>query len=220
MNLWDDLLTPIEEEQRFYGVVIGIVTNNKDPDWLGRVKVKFPWLSEDDESDWARVAMPMSGNQMGVFFLPDVGDEVLVSFDQGMVDHPYVLGSLWNGKDKPPVQNRDGKNNLRLIKSRSGHIIRLDDKDGDEKIEIIDKSGRNSIVISSAEDSITITTRGNLSLKAEGDISLDSKSGNVVLSGNEVEIKAKTAVKAESQTMMDFKSNGQLTIKGQLVNIN
>jgi len=137
-----------------------------------------------------------------------------------MVDHPYVLGSLWNGKEKPPEQNKDGKNNLRLIKSRSGHIIRLDDTEEDERIEIIECNGRNKIVISTADNSITITSGGKLSLKADGDITLDSKQGKIVLSGNEVEIKAKTAVKAESQTMMDFKSNGQLTIKGQLVNIN
>src|SRR5205085_2988322 len=124
------------------GVVVGVVTNNQDdPDGLGRVKVKFPWLSNDEESFWARVAVPMAGKERGFYFLPEVEDEVLVAFEHGDPRFPYVLGSLWNGQDKPPEKN-DGKNNVRVIKSRSGHVIRLNDEDGKEKIESIDKSGK------------------------------------------------------------------------------
>ena len=95
------------------GVTIGIVTNNHDPEGLGRVKLKLPWLSEDIETHWARVATPMAGNGRGLYVLPDVDDEVLVAFEHGMVEFPYVLGSLWNGKDTPPETNEDGKNNRR-----------------------------------------------------------------------------------------------------------
>src|SRR6185295_11928909 len=115
---------------RINGVVVGVVTNNQDPDGMGRVKVKFPWLSDQDESHWARVAAPMAGKERGFYFLPEVEDEVLVAFEHGDARFPYVLGALWNGKEGPPAKNDDGKNNIRVIKSRSGHIIRLTDEDG------------------------------------------------------------------------------------------
>ncbi|NTW02923.1 MAG: phage tail protein, partial [Oscillochloris sp.] len=135
------------EHGRFYGVTVGVVTNNQDPDSLGRVKVKLPWLSDQDESFWARVVAPMAGKDRGLYLLPEIDDEVLVAFEHGMIEYPYVLGALWNGKDNPPETNSNGKNNMRTLKSRSGMIIRLDDTDGSEKIEISDASGKNSIVI-------------------------------------------------------------------------
>src|SRR5262245_14492541 len=142
------------DRERFYGVCVALVTNNQDPQGLGRVRVKFPWLGEDDESTWIRIASPMAGNGRGTYFLPEVDDEVLVAFEHGAGDRAYVLGALWNGTDKPPESNDDGANNHRTIKSRSGHIIRLNDKDGDEQIEIVDKSGNNQIVVKTSDNSI------------------------------------------------------------------
>lgn len=139
MNLSDILLDTNHRgaaSERFYGVVVGVVTNNQDSEGLGRVKVKFPWLSDEDESQWARIAVLMAGKERGTFFLPEVDDEVLVAFEHGDVRFPFVIGALWNGVDKPPADNGDGKNNLRIIKSRSGHTIKLNDEDGKETIEI------------------------------------------------------------------------------------
>lgn len=136
---------------RVTGVVIGMVTNNKDPDGLGRVKVRFPWLSDSDESAWARIATPMAGSNRGFYFLPEIDDEVLVAFEHGDMHFPYVLGALWNGKDKPAVsEDKRPGIQIRLIKSRSGHTIRLTDEAGKEKIEIVDKSGNNKLVIDTA----------------------------------------------------------------------
>jgi uncharacterized protein involved in type VI secretion and phage assembly len=199
-------------EARLYGVTVGVVTNNQDPDGQGRIKVKLPWLSKDVESHWARVVTPMAGNDRGVYFLPEVDDEVLVAFEHGSPEFPYVLGALWNGKDAPPEINDDGNNNMRTIKSRSGHIVRLDDTDGSEKIEIVDGSGANSVVISTADNSITIT--------ADADITIESGSGKLILSGNGVEIKSQANVKVEAGTNMDIEASGQLNIKGSTVNIN
>jgi uncharacterized protein involved in type VI secretion and phage assembly len=155
-------------DQRVYGVVVGIVTNNQDPDRLGRVKVKFPWLGDDDESAWARIASPMAGKNRGVFLLPEVDDEVLVVFEHGDMRFPYVLGALWNGSDAPPETNADGKNAVRVIRSRSGHVIRLTDADGGEKIEIIDKTGDNRVVIESASNTITVSApNGTIKLAAQ-----------------------------------------------------
>lgn len=213
MEIFSDLFTAQSDiTNRFFGVTIGVVTNNQDPDKLGRVKVRFPWLSDQDESHWARVVSPMAGPERGLFCLPEVDDEVLIAFEHGLAEFPYVLGSLWNGKDKPPTANEDGKNNLRFIKSRSGHIIRLDDTDGSEKIEIIDKSGKNSVVINTKENSMAIT--------AEADITIQSGKGKLILSGNGVEITSKAALKLEASQNMDIKAGPQMTIKGQMVHIN
>lgn len=207
------LLMPRAPARNIYGVVIGVVTNNQDPDGMGRVKVRFPWLSEEDESHWARVATPMAGNERGLYFLPEVDDEVLVAFEHGLPDFPYVIGSLWNGKDKPPEENGDGENNLRTIKSRSGHVIRLDDTDGSEKIEIIDKSESNSIVIDTASNAITI--------KADGDITLESANGNVIIKGQSVELEATAQdVKAKASANMDLEAGGQCNVKGSVINLN
>lgn len=197
---------------RFYGVTVGIVTNNQDPEGLGRVKVKFPWLSEQDESNWARVLTPMAGNDRGLYLLPEVDDEVLIAFEHGLAEFPYVLGALWNGKDKPPEANDDGKNNKRTLKTRSGHIIRLDDSEGEERIEIIDKSEKNSIVISTQDNTITIS--------ADADILIQSGGGKLKMSGNGVEIRSQAEVKIEAGENMDLTAGPQLNIKGSRVNIN
>jgi uncharacterized protein involved in type VI secretion and phage assembly len=178
---------PHRQGGRIYGVVIGLVTNNEDPDKLGRVKVKFPWLSDADESGWARVAAPMAGKQMGLYFLPEVHDEVLVAFEHGRVDRPIVLGALWNGKDTPPADNADGKNNLRVLKSRSGHTVTLDDTEGSEKITIADGKQKNRIVLSAADNSLEITSEGDLTVKAKGKITLQSD-GEVSVKGSSVSL--------------------------------
>ncbi|OKH18096.1 phage baseplate assembly protein V [[Limnothrix rosea] IAM M-220] len=149
-----DLLAPEQPTQKIYGMVIGIVTNNQDPEKLGRVKVKFPWLTnaeeskEGAESDWARIVMPMAGGDRGLYMLPEIEDEVLVAFEQGNISQPYVMGVLWNGVDKPPIEKEeDEKNDLRVFKSRNGNKVIFDDTEGKERIVIQDKLGKNKVVI-------------------------------------------------------------------------
>jgi phage baseplate assembly protein V len=212
MDAFSRLLAGPDAGDRHYGVAIAIVTNNRDPDGLGRVKVSLPWMADQIESDWARVVSPMAGPERGIYFLPEVNDEVLVAFEHGNPDTMYVLGALWNGKDKPPESNSDGKNDRRTIRSRSGHVIRLTDTAGEERIEIIDKSAKNTIVISTKDNTIAIT--------AGGDLTIQSSNGALKLSGNGVEIKSKGAVKVEAGQSMDLKASGQLNVKGSMVNIN
>ena len=214
MNLFDVLSNNGREDtaSAVGGVVVGVVTNNQDPDGMGRVKVKFPWLSAEDESNWARVAVPSAGNGRGFYFLPEVDDEVLVAFEHGDVRFPYVVGSLWNGKDKPPQANDDGKNNVRVIHSRSGHVVRLTDGDGKEKIEIIDMSGKNSIVFDTSKNTVTITS--------DKDIVLSAAQGAIRLDAKEVEIKSSAGTKIESGANMDAKATGQMNLKGATVNLN
>ena len=156
----------------------------------------------------------MAGNGRGLFLLPEVDDEVLVGFEHGRVEFPYVLGSLWNGKDKPPAGNGDGENNLRILKSRSGHTITLDDTDGAEKIEISDKSGNQTLVFDAAENTITIT--------ADQDIAIESKKGSVKITGQRgVEISAPAGPgKLETAQDLDLRSNAQVNVRGTAINLN
>jgi uncharacterized protein involved in type VI secretion and phage assembly len=227
MSLFDVLRDEGSDAGRIGGVVVGIVTNNQDPDGMGRVKLKFPWLSEEDESHWARVASPMAGKGRGLYLLPEVEDEVLVAFEQGDVRFPYVIGSLWNGKDAPPATNDDGKNNVRVLKSRSGHVIRLTDEDGKESIEIIDKSGKNSVTIDTADNAVTI--------KADKDITLSAPNGAIKLDAGSIELKSSQDTKIDAMNLstkssantqieaganLDGKASALMNLKGSVINLN
>lgn len=199
-------------DAHLYGVAVGIVSNINDPAGLGRVKTVLPWMADGVESDWARIATPMAGPGRGIYFRPDVNDEVLVAFEHGNPDMPYVLGGLWNGKDQPPVADPDSRNDVRMIKSRGGSTIKFSDVKDDAQIHIVDSSGKNMIVIRASDNSITIT--------ADGDITLQAGNGNLALTGNSVEITATSGVKIEASQSLDVKATGQLTLKGSVVNIN
>jgi len=198
------------------GVAIGIVTNNKDPDKLGRVKLTYPWREDKQESDWARVASLAAGNDRGTLWIPEVKDEVLVAFDKGDVQHPFVLGGLWNGKDKPPDKNDDGENNTKMIRTRCGHQVKFFDKQGQESVEIKtkgghvllmdDKTGAAQVEIkdSSGQNKITIKTVGN-SITIESGLSLKIKSQTIDI---------------EAGASMNIKASGTLSIQGALVRIN
>jgi uncharacterized protein involved in type VI secretion and phage assembly len=188
---------------RVYGVVIGVVTANDDPDSLGRVKVKFPWLPDDTESTWARVVTFMAGKDRGGVFLPEPDDEVLVAFEHGDVRFPYVVGGLHNGKDTAPYANADGKNNERLIKSRSGMTLTFDDTSGSEKVTLADKDAKDSIVIDMANKKVTVTSSGDLEVSAEQ---------------GAVKIKAKT-LSIETSDAAELKASGTLDLKGKTVNV-
>jgi uncharacterized protein involved in type VI secretion and phage assembly len=199
-------------------VAVALVTDNKDPEGMGRIKVHFPWIEGEGDSYWARIVTPMGGKDRGMVFFPEVEDEVLVIFEKEDIHHPYILGALWNGQDNPPETNADGKNNIRKIKSRSGHEIIfndddsnkqekieihtnkghkivLDDSTGSEKVEIQDHSGSNKIVIDSVQKSISI----------ESDLQLKIKSQKIDI---------------EAGAAMTIKASGTLTLQGALVKIN
>ena len=198
---------------KLLGVVVALVVDNKDPEERGRIKVKFPWMGEKAGTAWARLATLMSGNNRGIVFYPEVDDEVLVAFEQGNVNYPYIIGALWNGEDKPPEKNSDGENNIKMIKTRSGHMIKINDKGGEEKIEIIDKTEGNKITIDSANNKISIVSGG--------DIELSASKGKITIKAKEIEIKSSTSAKVEASAGMDLKaSSGTMNIKGSMVNIN
>ncbi len=206
-----------------HGVVPAIVSNVKDPDKLGRIKVNFPWLAENSESDWIRVASFMAGKERGAFFLPEVEDEVLVAFQQGNVNSPYVIGSLWSNKSQPPEKNEDGKNNIKLIKTRVGHIITLDDNASAPKIDIKSKSG-HQIILDDASGSEKITIKDKT---GSNKIIFDS-TGNSIAIESALELKIKSVnitIEASASltlkgAMIKAEASGIAEIKGSMVKIN
>ena len=231
----------LEESKRApstFGLVSGVVTNNRDPDNMGRVRVRFPWLSDQDESAWARMLSPMSGADRGIFYLPEVDDEVLVGFEHGDIHRPYVIGALWNGKDQPPLQvsqavGGDGQVNKRIIKSRSGHTIMLDDTSGSEEITIVDKTGNNKIVFHSPDNSMQIKVLGDLTIETTGRIVLKAAAGLAMSSPGGVSLKGDGGVDLNSSgslklsglstevsgTQVSVKGSGTVDLQGATVNV-
>jgi uncharacterized protein involved in type VI secretion and phage assembly len=190
---------------RIFGVVVGVVTNNQDPDKLGRVKVKFPWLSDADTSPWARIATPMGGAGRGFFFIPDVNDEVLVVFEQGMKDRPYILGTLWSSVDKPPGAVADDKNAKRFIKSKAGSLIEFDDTEGAAKITISDKEAKASIVIDSKASTVTIKCGADVKIQTDGNIAFENEKGDMTIKCKNLTVTAggNFSVKADQGATME-----------------
>src|SRR5262249_42525764 len=142
-----------------------------------------------------------------------VDDEVLMAFENGDPFSGYVLGVLWNGKDTPPAERSNDKNNdLMVIKSRSGHLIVLNDKSGSEKIEITDKTGKNKITVDSGSNKFTV--------QVDGDIELKAAQGKIVLDAKSIEIKSSAEVKITAGSTLDLNASGTLTVKGATVNLN
>jgi uncharacterized protein involved in type VI secretion and phage assembly len=205
------------------GLVVGLVTDNTDPEGLGRVKVKYPWLSQEHASDWARVVIPGGGTQRGMQFLPEVNDEVLVGFEQGDINFPYVLGGLWNGKNAPPSKSGEvisgGKVNQRVIRSRTGHVITLDDSDNSPSITILDNTGKNKIFLDSKSNKLTV--------HLEGDMLFEAPQGDVLIKGKTINVEASTALKVKGQTVdttadttMNVKAGTEMKITGTNTEVN
>jgi uncharacterized protein involved in type VI secretion and phage assembly len=209
------LLSLLWTDQRFPmpGLVIGLVTDNNDPEGQGRVKVKYPWLTEEHSSDWARVIAPGVGNQRGIEFLPEVNDEVLIGFEMGDIHFPYVLGGLWNGKDAVPEQvtSAGGVIQKRVIYSRSKHKIILDDSEGGGGITIEDSSG-NQIMLDTQMNKLTISVKGDAGIQAQGNLTLEAT--------GQIQIKGTAGVTLESQANVDVKGTGMVNVKGLMINLN
>jgi phage protein D/phage baseplate assembly protein gpV len=199
-------------------IAVAVVTDNQDPENMNRVKLKYPAFSDQDSSYWARIATPSAGKERGFQFLPEIDDEVLVAFEQGDINQPYVIGSLWNGKDAPPQSASDAKDK-RMIRSRSGHVIVLDDTSGSEKIIIKDKTGSNVVQIDSSSNEMKISMEGETKIIAKGKISLESDQEvsikgqmGVKIEGMQVDIKGSVGLKMDGGAMSE--------LKGGIVKIN
>jgi uncharacterized protein involved in type VI secretion and phage assembly len=191
-------------EHRTNGIVIGVVSSLEDKENLGRVTVRFPYFGEQ-ESNLARLATLMAGKGFGSYFVPEVGDEVLVAFEQGDPRRPYILGAVWNKPDPPPKTDGNQKeNNWRFIQSRSGHIILLDDTAGKERIVLIDKDAKRQVVIDSGNNKIQV-------LCDLGDVEIKAPTGSVTIEAKTITLKA-TADLNLSGTVTTKIEGGTVTI--------
>ncbi len=205
-----------------FGLHYGIVTQNKDPDKLNRIKVRLPWLDggDTDQSHWAQYITPMEGNKFGWYSLPDVNDVVVVAFIEGDISQPVILGGVWSKPDPSPEPNEDGKNNFRGYRSRSGHRLILDDS-AKTKIVIADKTAKNVIGMGefdtdgagpnkcavfkppmSGTSGVSISTmEGKLEITCkEGKLLLDAKQNIKINAKTTIEIKAGTDIKLEGSS--------------------
>ncbi len=213
-------------DNQLNGPVAAIVTDIDDPEKLGRVRVKFPWLNDTFSSGFARICAPSSGKERGFFFIPEVNDEVLVAFEHGNINYPYVIGGLWNKKDPPPkgtgssVYDSKGVNQ-RVIRSRSGHRVILDDTQGKEQILVENHTGNVSILMASKDNSITIKSKGNFtietdgafSVKSKGDITFETQAGSKITAATKFEVDAKqeATIKATSAQLALKPAGSELT---------
>ena len=207
------------------GLQYGIVTQNKDPDNLNRIKVRLPWLDggDTDQSHWAQYITPMNGKKFGFYSLPDIEDVVVVAFIEGDISQPIILGGIWSKPDNSPEPNEDGKNNFRGYRSRSGHRLILDDT-AKTKVVIADKTckqviglgefdkdgaGPNTCAIfkppMSGTSGVSVSTM-------EGKLELTCKDGKLLLDAKQnIKINAKTTVEIKAGT--DIKLEGSSTAK-------
>lgn len=156
------------------GVATAIVKGLNDPDGHGRIELTFPWLA-DTPSALAPVAAALAGKNRGAFFMPEVGDEVLVAFEHGDFDHPFIIGFLWNGVDLPPESTKDN----RVLVTPGRHTLRFEDKEGSKKV-VLKTSAGHVITLDDAAHTVTVATAGGQQL-----ITLDDSTQSLTLAGGQ-----------------------------------
>jgi phage protein D/phage baseplate assembly protein gpV len=225
------------------GVVIAQVSDANDPQQLGRVKLTFPWLSDDYVSDWARTVQIGAGKDRGQLVLPEVGDEVLVAFEQDDVRRPYVLGGLYNGVDKPksggtgPIDSSSGKITRRSMVSRNGHRLDLLDDDGrTEGVSIASGDGKLTFVVDATKTKITVHSDGSVTIEGKQGVTVDAGSGTLEMKGSKISLSAQSGVTVDAgggdvslqgvnatlqgSAQATVKGSATCTISGGLVKIN
>ncbi len=181
------------QHHRWYGVYPALVSDIRDPDGRGRVKVKFPWISDSAGGAyevWARLATLMAGPNRGTWFVPDPNDEVLVAFEFGDPRRPYVVGALWNGVDSPPESmDGAGRNFKKVIRSRNGVKVTLDDTDGQEQF-VCETPGGQKVTLKDGPGTVTIEDSNGNSIKLETAGITVTASAKVTVNASAVEVSA------------------------------
>jgi len=216
------------------GVVVALVSDNNDPEKLGRVKLTLPWLSDDYVSAWARTVQAGAGKDRGALIIPEVGDEVLVVFEQGDLRRPYVLGGLHNGVDLPDskgieaIDSGSGAVNRRSLVSRKGHRLDLLDQDGKaEGISLASGDGKLSLTIDATSTTVTVHADGTVKIEGSQGIVIDSAGAKLELKGGEVSINATSTLQLkganttlEGSAQTQVKGGSLCSVSAALVKIN
>ena len=178
---------------RWYGAFPALVTDIDDPEGLGRVKITLPWSPDTAGAryeTWARLATFMAGNNRGSWFIPDVDDEVLIVFEGGDPRRPYVIGSLWNGKDSPPESmDGAGKNFKKVLRSRNGVKLTMDDNDGREQL-ILETPGGQKLTLKDGPGAVEIVDSNGNSIKLETSGITITASAKVTINASQVAVSA------------------------------
>ena len=178
------------DASRYFGVYPAIVVDIVDPESLGRIQVKFPWLGADGDSvrAWATLLSPYADDDQGFEVLPAVDTQVVVAFEAGDLRRPYIIGSAWNGREAMP-ETPAAPNNKRLIKSRAGSLFEFDDTEGAAKVTISLKSGHKLVLDDGAQEVklqhsngclIKFDAAGNVTITAMGSMTLNAPAGLTV----------------------------------------
>lgn len=202
------------------GVVVAIVTDTNDPEGLGRVKLQFPTQSADYVSGWARVAAPGAGADRGLVWTPETRDEVLVAFENGDRERPFVIGGLWNGVDKPPPIDIDGgKLQARRLVSREGHEVYLRDRMDDKSLGLRTSGDEVTFHLSGTDRELKGTSKGKIVLTADSDIEINA-TGKVSISGTGgVEITSSAQATLEGSAGVSVKAGGVVEVGGAQVKL-
>jgi len=209
----------------FNGVVMAQVTDNNDPNNQARVKVKFPWLDDNYESHWARVAQLGAGPNSGALFMPEVNDEVLVAFEHGDIRRPYIIGSLYNGQDTPNLGSglfNNGKVMRRGFISRKGHQFIFFDDPSKAGVAIISSDGKLKISINETNSEIHISSAGKVHVESGDDMILESKQnlnlkaqqGISVEATGSLNLKSSQGATLDGGPQLDVKASGQISVDG------
>ncbi|MFF3456887.1 phage baseplate assembly protein V [Streptomyces sp. NPDC002730] len=178
-------------DKRYFGVMTGVVERvEDDPEKECRVQLSLPWFDGATITEWCRVAQPYAGNGYGASFVPEKGDEVLVAFDQGDMRFPIVIGCLYNGVDKPPT-HRSGSRDEKLLRTKHGHELALDDSSGKEAVRLTSSAGHR-IELDDAGSSVVVRTAsgGKVTVTADGSVEISAGSGPVTVTGGSVTLDA------------------------------
>jgi uncharacterized protein involved in type VI secretion and phage assembly len=180
---------------RYFGVYPAIVTDIADPESLGRIEVKFPWLGTDGGGvrAWATLLTPYADDNQGFEMLPAVDSQVVVAFEAGDLRRAYIVGACWNGKEQLP-QNPEQPNNKRLIKTRSGSLLEFDDTAGASKVTLSMKSGHTLVLDDSVQEVRLVHANGcMIKLNAAGQVTISANS-TVEINAAAVNVHAPAAI--------------------------
>ncbi|MCC2316290.1 VgrG-related protein [Cellulomonas xiejunii] len=201
--------------QRAPGLVIGVVTNVDDTTGQGRVRLRYPWLDGDFESDWARVVHVGAGKDRGLQVVPEVDDEVLVGFEHGDRRSAFVLGGLYNGVDTPPREKpvaSSGAVDLRVWRSRTGHEVVLDDTDGAGQVVVRTADDKVVVTLDVASKKLSVTSQGDVTVEAQGNVQVDAK--------GDLEVAAQGSASIKGTAGLTLESSGKVTVKGATIALN
>ncbi len=210
-----------------------IVKDNKDPKGLGRVKVQASWQKGNDTTPWIRLANQMSGNDYGFYFVPEIGEQVIVGYEMGNPQLPIVLGSAYHGKAKQPEKKND-QNYKKTIRTKGGNEILINDEKGKEVIQIKNPKGANQITLSmDGKGKIVVESKGDIEILAKDTIKmeaqkiiLDAKVDVKITAGSKLKTSAantqiESSMKTKlSSSMLDIDGGGIANIKAGLIKLN